>query len=82
MPEVIVKVFMTKKVPATYDVKFEVKDKNTDDPINGAEILFDNTERTTDANGEAWFRDTPSGTYSWKATHEEYEPEEGTVQLD
>lgn len=77
--EVIVNVFMTKKAPPKYDVKFEVREKDTEVPILGVAVGLNGLNAETDSKGETWFRDVDAGTYSWTATHVNYEPEEGVV---
>ncbi|MBS3789682.1 MAG: PQQ-binding-like beta-propeller repeat protein [Candidatus Thermoplasmatota archaeon] len=68
----------------TYDLTFEVEDEDGD-PIENAtvEVSFNSyaMENTTDANGEALFEDLEPETYEYEVTHDNYETENGEVEI-
>ncbi len=57
---------------ASYQVGFLIRDKNTDDPVEGCEVGFYGNLQQTTENGEAIFTDVPYGRYDISASAENY----------
>jgi len=63
-----------------YDLTFIIETVDGD-LIEGATIEIDGMEETTDPNGEAVFEDIEPDTYDWEVTHDDYESEDGDVEI-
>ena len=69
-----------KEVPEEYDLKFVVEDEEGE-PIKRAEIAVNGESLETDQQGEAVFEDMEPDTYGYVVNHEEYETEEGEIEI-
>ena len=65
-----------------YDVTFNVKDSETNDPIQGALVELDGMTSTTNFWGEVVFTDVEEGSYSWEVSKDGYHSESGSVTVD
>ena len=70
---------------STYSLTFEVIDDDDEDVIEDAEIIIEKDgeewEEETDEDGMYTFTDLEPGTYEWEVSHDDYESEDGEIDL-
>ena len=70
---------------STYSLTFEVIDDDDEDPIEDAEIVLEKDgeewEGETDEDGIYTFTDLEPGNYEWEVSHDDYESEDGEIDL-
>ncbi len=69
-----------KEVVEEYDILYIIEDEEGD-PIEGATVEINDMEEMTDEDGEAVFEDLEPDTYDWEVTHDDYETEDGEVEI-
>ncbi len=73
-------VILEEDVMEEYDLIFEVEDEDGD-AIEEARIEINDMDETTDEDGMYTFTDLEPGVYEWEVSHDDYESEEGEIEL-